>query len=267
MDTLFWIISKVYSNLASPNNGLLILLVLGVILLWTRFKLAGKWLVSMTTGILLIFAVLPVSFLILLPLEERFPAPTTIPDKIDGIIVLAGAEEASITAARGQPSIDGGAERLTTFVALARIYPEARLVFTGGMGGLTNQKFDRTVTARKLFDQLGLDSKRVEYENKSRNTAESATYTYEMIKPRNQENWILVTSASHIPRSVGVFRKVGWDVIPYPVDYKTTGEARLHNSGLIGTYWAGVALHEWIGLLAYRITGKTSELFPSPSSS
>jgi len=266
MDTLFWICSKIFSHIASPNSFLLILSVLGAILLWTRFKLAGKWLVSLAAGFLLIFAALPVSSLLLIPLEERFPVPV-LPDKIDGIIVLAGAEEASITAARGQPAIASNGERLTTFVALARIYPEARLVFTGGMGGLTNQNFDRTVTVRMLFDQLGLDSKRVEYENKSRNTAESANYTYDMINPQNQENWILITSASHIPRSVGIFRKIGWDVIPYPVDYKTTGEVKLYYSGLNGTYWAGIALHEWIGLLAYRITGKISELFPSPGSS
>jgi len=263
MESVFWVVSKIIWNLIAPETLLLFLLILGAGLLWTRRNKGGRFIITVTVAIVAMVSVLPFSTWILRPLEERFSIPQKLPDRVDGIIVLAGAENISVTAARGQPSFHGGGERLTTFVWLAHIYPEAILLFTGGSGSLTNQKHKSAATARKIFDQIGLDPKRVQFESDSKNTAENASKSYELIQPNPNQRWILVTSAFHMPRSVGLFRKAGWNVIPYPVDFKTTQSSSLNfDIREVGKLSQG--LREWIGILAYRMVGKTSELFPHP---
>lgn len=266
MDTLFWILSKAIWMLVSPDNGLLFLLVLGTILQFTKRKVLGRRLITFTSMTILILAVFQVDRLILLPLENRFPAPKSLPKSIDGIIVLGGAENARVTHARGQVALLDSAERLTTFVELSRRYPNAKLVFTGGAGALNEQMFKGADAAKLFFEQLGLDANRVQYESDSRNTFENARNSFEMLRPKAEENWILITSAWHMPRSVGVFRKAGWPVIPYPVDFSTSGEMEygLEFYGLSAVSSVSWVLREWVGILAYRLVGRTSELFPGP---
>jgi len=131
---------------------------------------------------------------------------------------------------------------------------------------LNKQQFVLADTARILFEQLGLSEDRVQFESKSRNTIENARLSFDIAKPQKGESWVLVTSASHMPRAVGVFRKIGWPVIPYPVDFNTTGkiEFRISLDGLRNISSLSWALHEWAGIVAYRLMGRTSELFPGP---
>ena len=263
MDSIFWVVSKVVWSLIAPETLLLFLLILGAGLLWTRRNKRGRFIITVTVAVVAMVSILPFSTWVLSPLEGRFSIPKKLPDQVDGIIVLAGAENIPVTAARGQPSLHGGGERLTTFVWLAHIYPDAILLFTGGSGSLTNQKYKSATTARKIFDQLNLDPARVQFESSSKNTAENASKSHELIQPNPDQRWILVTSAFHMPRSVGLFRKAGWNVIPYPVDFKTTKSPSLNfDIREVGKLSQG--LREWIGLLAYRVAGKTSELFPHP---
>lgn len=267
MDTFFWLLSKILWTLISPNKVVLILLFAGTVLLWTTRQMLGRWLVSMSALTLLVFALFPVNVLLLTPLEERFSPPTELPANITGIIVLSGPEKPVITMTRGQPSLDAGGERLTTFVALARHYPKARLIYAGGAGSLLFQDYKSNETARKLFEQLGLNLDRVVFDTKARNTFENAVNTFNFLGQKNKGDWILITSAFHMPRSIGVFRNVGWNVIAYPVDYQTSGEWGYDWS--IGTLDNIIAfskgLHEWLGLIAYRVTGKTAVLFPKPA--
>ena len=145
----------------------------------------------------------------------------------------------------------------------SHVYPDAVLLFTGGSGSLTDQKNKSSGVARMIFSQLGLDLERIQFESDSKNTAESALRSYELIQPSPDQPWILITSAFHMPRSVGLFRKVGWNVIPYPVDFSTTKRADLSfNLQNIGSFSQGI--REWIGLLVYRTFGKTSSFFPGP---
>jgi len=263
MESVFWVVSKIAWALIAPESFLLFLMILSAGLLWTRYNKQGRILISSTVIIIATVSVLPLSYWVLRPLEDRFTIPEKLPDRIDGIIVLAGAEDISVTAARGQPSFSDGGERLTTFVWLAHVYPDAVLLFAGGSGSLTNQENKPSIVASKIFSQIGLDPKRVLYESDSKNTSENALKSYELIKPTPDKRWILVTSAFHMPRSVGLFRKVGWNVIPYPVDFKTTKRAGLSfNLQNIGSFSQGI--REWIGLLVYRTFGKTSSFFPGP---
>ena len=176
----------------------------------------------MVAGLLVIVNIIPIAELLLLPLENRFPVPSVDSKRIDGIIVLGGSEEPQISFARKQYALNEGGERLISFASLAKRFPKARLIFSGGSGSLFKDN-NESDSARLVFQELGMDISRIEFDTKSRNTYESAINIYQMVKPKYDENWILITSAFHMPRSVGVFRKGGWRVIPYPVDYRSTG--------------------------------------------
>ena len=184
-----------------------------------------------------------------------------------GIVVLGGALDEDLGSARGTPSLNEAAPRLTAGVELARKYPDARLVFTGGSASLSGAGRDEAEGVRALWLALGVPAARITLESKSRNTYENATMTRAIVQPRPGERWLLVTSAAHMPRSVGIFRRVGWPVIAYPVDYRTFGDARDDKpttEALDSFRRLDVALHDWVGLIAYRVTGKTDALFPAP---
>lgn len=251
----------------APAKVVLILLFLGTVLLWTRKNALGRWLISIAALILMVGTLLPMSSFLLWPLEERFSPPSELPKSITGIIVLGGPEKAGVTATRGQPSLSEGGERLITFVGLARRYPEAQLIFAGGSGSLTSQEYKSNDTARMLFELLGLNTERVLYDAKARNTYENAVNSFELIGRKPEGNWILITSAFHMPRAVGIFRKVGWRVIPYPVDYQTTGHWKFDwTFASLDKYLEfSRGVKEWTGLFVYWMTDKTSEFFPKPA--
>jgi uncharacterized SAM-binding protein YcdF (DUF218 family) len=258
--------SKIIWWFLDPANVLLAVLVLGVVLTWTGRRRLGQWLVGLTTLAFLAVAVLPIGTWLLAPLENRFPAVREIDEPVAGIILLGGAVNQFMTVDRGQPSLNGATERITEFIALARRYPHAKTIYTGGSGALTNQDLKEALVVKMVMDQIGFDYSQMIFESESRNTYENAIRTFERIRPAPGEKWILVTSANHMPRSVGVFRAAGWEVIPYPVDYMTKSKERPGLGFSLSTGLSGFsfATKEWIGLLAYRALGRTEALFPGP---
>ncbi len=261
-----FVFSKIFWWFVSPSNVFLVALILGVVLLWTPWRRAGRRLMGVVAGVAVIISTLPLGTWLIAPLESRFPQVREIPASVVGAITLGGAVNQFMTAARDQTALSGGAERLTEFVAIARRRPELRLVYTGGSGSLTRQDLKETVVARRLFGEIGLDPARVIYEDQSRNTYENAVMTHALIRPKPDDTWILVTSAMHMPRSVGVFRKAGWKVLPYPVDYQTdgNGEYRYFNGIANGLGKLSSAIREWVGLIGYRAMGRTDSVFPAP---
>jgi len=131
---------------------------------------------------------------------------------------------------------------------------------------LFQQDLKETTVARRFFTEIGLDTGQIIYEGDSRNTHENATRTRDLVKPAPGEKWILITSAIHMPRSVGVFRAAGWTIVPYPVDYSTTGNSRyrLFRSFSSGFRNFSRGAHEWIGMLAYWALGRSDRLYPGP---
>jgi uncharacterized SAM-binding protein YcdF (DUF218 family) len=266
MDSAFWIASKFIWEIFSPDRFLLLLLFFGVALLWTKHSNAGRWLLTSLSIILFLVTFFPVSNILLLPLENRFQVPLELPEQVDGIIVLGGSENTQLTMARGQPVLYDSAERLTMFVSLAKRYPNAKLVFAGGSGQVTGQEYKESFTARMLFYQLGLNVGRVVFESNSRHTAESSTLSYQMVMPKLRERWILIGSAFRMPRAFGAYKNAGWNIIPYPVDFKTSGKLDfdIDSFSFSGVERVSLGVREWLGLLAYWLSGKTEDLFPSP---
>ncbi len=262
---MFFVLSKLFGIFGQPDNLLLAALVVGAVLLWTRARQVGRRVITASVVIALVIATVPIGNTLLVPLENRFPQ-RALPDKVDGIVVLGGQVDQRITAARHRPTLKGSGERMTAFVALARLYPHAKLVFTGGSALLDHPEMKEAPVARAFFRQQGLDPARIVFEDRSRNTYENALYTKQLVKPKPGETWVLVTSASHMPRAYGCFSQLGWTMLPYPVDYVTEGVYALTLMYSLGggLYRLDLALHEWLGLLIYRMYGYTNALFPAP---
>lgn len=262
---LAYVLSKVLWFAVRPGTLAVLLAVFGLALVW-RGRRFGRWPLLLGIGFFVMVITTPIPPLLLLPLEERFARPADMPAKVAGIIVLGGAVDQNLTEARGIPALNGAAERMTEGVALARRYPDARLVFTGGQGSLVHGSLNEADVARALWTAMGVPENQVIYEDKSRNTHQNAVLSKALVNPQPGETWLLVTSASHMPRSVGVFRKVGWDVVPWPVNFRTgRGFAALYDAPFperIGQFEGGV--REWIGLTAYWLMGRTDALFPAP---
>jgi uncharacterized SAM-binding protein YcdF (DUF218 family) len=264
---MFFVASKIFWFVAEPVSLAIVVGVLGLLLGFTRFARAGR---ALTAGAIIVLAaglLTPLGALILRPLEDRFPPPPANISAPAGIIVLGGALDTEKSEARGQVFLTADAARMTAGIELARRYPSARLVFTGGAAGLLIEERAEAIGARKLWLSLGVPEERMTFEKKSRNTWENALFTRNLVKPKPGETWLLVTSAWHMPRSVGIFRRLGFDVIPYPVAYRTFGDERdflLPTSMIDKVIMLDYSVREWVGLLAYRLAGKTNALFPAP---
>jgi uncharacterized SAM-binding protein YcdF (DUF218 family) len=181
--------------------------------------------------------------------------------------VLGGPIDADLSAAHGVTVVSGAADRLIAAAALARRYPNARIVYTGGSANLISNDAKEADYARSLFESLGISKERLVMERRARNTQENAEFSKALAAPKSGERWLLVTSAYHMPRSVGLFRKAGFAVEPYPVDWRQRGTIDLLTFSIVANEGLGrvdTGVREWIGLVAYWVTGKTSEFFPGP---
>jgi uncharacterized SAM-binding protein YcdF (DUF218 family) len=261
---MFFTLSKTLVHLERPGDLLLLLLVAGLVLAWfTRARRAGLIVASAAALLLAAVAVLPVARWINAPLENRFPQPAALPARVDGLIVLGGAVDPGTSLLRARPTLNAEAERMTEFVRLAKLYPRARLLFSGGSGLPVPPPLSEAQTARWFFQQQGVDVGRMLFEGRSRDTYENVLFSKALARPRPGETWLLVQSARDVPRSMGIFRALGWPVIPVPVAYKTVnGGGVIDFAGNLGAVDDGV--HEWLGLLVYRLSGRTDTLFPAP---
>lgn len=262
---MFYIVSKLFWFIAAPTNLLLLCATAGVLCLYTRFARTGRLLVTVGVASLLLLSFTPLARIMIRPLDDRFPQVQDDKTPIHGIVVLGGA----IYHGRNRVQLNEAAERMTEAVRLAQLHPDAKLVFSGGS---TNLVSDVTWTeageAGNLFRSLGIAPERLVLEDASRNTQENATFTARLIKPKPGERWILITSAYHMPRSMGVFRKAGLDLEAYPVDYNSEGTTkdyvRFNSQWARRLVLADTAIKEWIGLAAYRMSGYTASVFPGP---
>jgi uncharacterized SAM-binding protein YcdF (DUF218 family) len=184
---------------------------------------------------------------------------------VDGILLLGGDEKPYLSDKRGQPVVYDSARRYIEFAALAREYPKAKLVFSGGSGLITpDAKLKDSEIAKQTLESLGVPVDRMAFEDMSRNTHENAVKSAELLKPTPQQNWLLVTSAWHMARSMACFRHEGWNVYPAPTGYMTDGEMSSKPQFNLEEHLLKISLaaHEYYGLVAYRLLGFTDTLWP-----
>jgi len=262
MDTLFFWASKIIWALISPDSLLLFLFVLGMLLLNTRRRAWGHRLLIICCTSLAVIAFFPVGEWFIYPLEKRFAVQPTLPAHVDGIIVLGGSINGTNSAAWGQIESNETAERIHAFADLASRYPQAKLVFTGGSGSIRNQDIREANFITTLAATLGIASDRLLIESESRNTWENALYSKQKFGVGRDEHWVLITSAFHMTRSIGAFCAQDWPVIPWPVDHRTERGNLLRIELNLAQHLSllTISAREWVGLLAYRITGKSTQL-------
>ena len=264
---MFFEFSKIAGFLVSPVH---MLVSLGfAFTFWPQLskRSASFRIVQFLLGVLLSMLILPIGNELLVPLETRFPVPAKLPDQVDGIIVLGGAVDEVVSAGRGFLSVNAEAERLMAPDSLLRLYPNARLIFSGGSGSIFPGPFKESDKVRSFWRDAIVDRGQVLYEEASRNTFENALLTKDLVHPKPGEKWLLVTSAAHMPRSIGLFRKADFDVIPYPVAFKSTGkDGQWYVPRTAGAALGHIetAVHEYVGLWIYYQTGRIDDLFPGP---
>ncbi len=264
---MFFALARILGFFALPSNLFVIVGLVGLVLLCTRFTRLASWLVVTSIVLVAVAGLSPLGNVLILPLEQRFPPWSPSHGAPDGIVVLGGAIEPEISAARGVVALNEAAERIIATVELARRYPNAAIVFSGGSNALLFDREPEAPYAVRVLVALGVARDRITAEEQSRNTIENAVFSRLIAAPKPGQRWLLVTSAYHMPRAVAAFRAAGFPVEAYPVDWRTRGpaDARLPFRSLSkGLRQTDLGVHEWVGLLAYRLTGKTTQLFPAP---
>lgn len=260
MDTLFFITSKLIGALLRPDTWIVLALavvVLAVVLNRRRFAL---WVGSVMLSVLVALAILPLGDLFLQPIERTYRAEPSL-GQVGGIIVLGGGEDARASAFWGHMQLNEGGERYTAALALARRFPQARLLFTGGSGALLDLSGAETSEADmagRFFRDQGIAPERLLLEGKSRNTAENARLSLALATPAADETWVLVTSAFHMPRAIRSFEATGWTgLVPWPVDYRTSAFSDGIGWNLTRNLQVlNIAIREQVGQLAYRLTSR-----------
>src|SRR5215467_15286941 len=220
---MFFVVSKVLGFFAAPSNLFVSIGIIGIVLLCTRFRRLASWLVVTSLVLLAIAGLSPLCNALILPLEDRFPPWDPSHGAPDGIVVLGGAISPGVSDARGSVALDEAAERITATAELAKRYPDARIIFSGGSGSLLERDGPEAPFAVRELLALGVAHDRIIAEEQSRNTIENAAFSRLLANPKPNERWLLVTSAYHMPRSMAAFRAVDFPVEAYPVDWRTRG--------------------------------------------
>jgi uncharacterized SAM-binding protein YcdF (DUF218 family) len=257
---MFFYASKIVWFVIQPSTLLLLLFVLGLLLYRIGRTRAGIRVLVAAVAIYAIGGLSPLATAMMLSLEEPYSAPSVKDIKrLDGIIVLGGMLDPYLSSKRGEIALNEAAERLTETAALAYRFPQARIVFSGGDSGVLYRSTSEASFARQFFTQIGVDPARITLESQSRNTWENAVFTKKLINPKPGERWLLVTSASHMRRAMGCFRAAGFDVTPWPVDFRTSGpEDLLVLPPGPSDAWNRIdtVTREWVGYVAYALTGR-----------
>ena len=267
---MFFVLSKTFWFFAQPSSLICAAIIFGLLLArstgWSR---TGNRLAWGGLAMLLFAGFGPLSNMVVLPLEQRFPARYgKLPEGlVAGIIVLGGYEDGRITQARGTLTLNEAAERITETAVLAHRLPDVPVIVSGGSGAIVLEDRPAATAIGAFLQTMGIAAARIRLEDKSKTTYENAVFTRTLVSPKPGDRWILVTSAAHMPRSVGAFRGQGFEVIAWPADFRTKdlGDAlRPFGSLPAGLKRLDEAVMEWVGLLAYRWLGRTDVLFPAP---
>ncbi len=193
---------------------------------------------------------LPLPDALLRHMENQYPIPQGSLQPYVGVVVLGGA----IGIPYGEQDVrrytlGTGAQRMTAPVALLRQYPHLLLLFSGGQSDVIAREISVADAAREFYASMGVSPDRLLYERAARNTYENAVLSARVPGVDKTQPWLLVTSAWHMPRSMALFQREGWNVTPYPVDYLTGSYTPWSNLSIAeGAQRWEMLLHEVVGL-------------------
>ncbi len=246
--------SKIIWVVLNPLNLLLIFLIIGFFFKIINMKIISKSFYALSLIFFVIVGIFPTGNIILSKLEKSYPALTTLPSHLDGILILGGPSGPGLTREHGQVSFNEAGERLTESVKLIKNYQSSKIIFSGG---------SHTYVAKKFFSEMDIDVSDIIFESKSRNTFENILFSKKIINPKEFENWLLVTSSFHMSRAINVAEKLNWKFIPYPVDFRTSKKLISFKPGLalLDNFNSfNLASHEVTGLISYYLLGRSSKI-------
>lgn len=266
MSELFFIVSKIVWSVLSPSALFVWLTLLALVLLYRGYLQAAKTLLLTMTLIAFTVMAYPVGDILLEKLEQRFSVPATLPAQIDGIIVLGGGEQLKTSLSWQAPQSGEAGDRYLAAAMLARQYRQTPVWVSGGSNLLQLAAHKEVADIhRQLLLMAGVPAAQIYIEQNSRNTFENLQ-NLQQVLPDADGQYLLVTSAFHMPRSMGIARKLGLNMIAYPVDYRSqrSGQRQVDFALFEHLLTLEPAIHEWLGLTVYYLTGKTNQLLPGP---
>jgi len=263
---MFPYFTRILWMIAQPISLIALLLVLALLLMWLRRRRLAATAIGLAALMLGLFCFTTFAYVLVAPLENRFVRPAE-PGHVDGIVVLGGAMETEVNTARHSWELKRSGDRFVETLRLALRHPEARILIAGAGSILSPGEDSEAEAGARFFRDFGIAPERLVLEDESRNTEENAINAKAVGQPQPGETWLLVTSAFHMPRSVGLFRRADFPVIPWPTDYMAPGNDRIglkFDEAAENLAISNIALREWIGLFGYYLTGRIDELVPGP---
>lgn len=262
-----FVLSKLVWIVAQPLSLAFLGILLGVMAIVVGWRRLGLFLNVAAAAVLFVTLYTTAGSVVLQALEARFPRPVAEPQSLSCMIVLGGAFETEVTTTRGGIEFNQGADRFVEALRLALRHPEARILVSGGDGSLSGAFEGDASASERFFAAFGVPSDRLVRETTSRTTFENVENSKSALAGNGLENCLLVTSAFHMPRSMGLMRKAGIAVTPWPTDYRTSGQASLGidlTQPTVNAQQSSTAMREWLGLVGYYLAGRIGELYPAP---
>ena len=260
-----FIFSKLVWVFGQPLSVAFFLIVLGLLAQALRLRKSALLLSGLSAVVLFVTLYTTAGNYLLQGLENRFPKPAQDPESLQCMIVLGGAFESEVNTARHGIEFSAAADRFIETLRLAQKFPQSRILISGGDGSISGTYEGDAAASTRFFPLFGVRRERLVEEAASRTTFENAMNTKDLLAQNGLSNCLLITSGYHMPRSVGIFRKLGIDVTPWPTDFRTDGEVRPgidFTQPSLNAQNTSTAVREWFGLVGYYLAGRTSELYP-----
>ena len=260
-----FVISKLFWLIAQPMSLVMLLIIFGIVSGAYGNSKIRLLCLSGAASILFIALFTTSGAIATGVLEKRFSRPATLETAPTCAIILGGGFDGTISKVRGGFEMGSAGDRFVEGLRIARLYPDMTLIITGGDPTLDHTTEGDAHIAERFFSEFGIAPSRLILERASRNTEENAALTAPVLQANGLSSCLLITSAFHMPRSAGLFRKAGVDFIPWPVDFKTTGQETFsldffelgNNAALLE-----ISLHEFVGLAVSYMNGKSDTFFP-----
>ena len=256
-------LSKTLWLILNPFNIFILFTLFSILLFFLTFKRLSKIIFLINFSVLLSISIFPIGNYLIYIIEKEFHTHTKIPDNIDGVLILGGTTDAEMFKEYGQISLNGSAERLVESIEIIKKFKNSKIIFTGGSGILNRPDLDHAQVAKLFYEKMGINLTRIIFENKSRNTFENIIFSKKIAEPKNNQSWLLITSASHMKRALLIGEKHNWYFTPYAVDFLNTKNFKIRPNfellSNLNSFQKGS--HEWLGLISYYLLGRTSKIF------
>ena len=255
-------LSKIIWIVLNPFNLIIFLFLFATIANFFKYKKIFKYIFYPTLIFFLTISFFPIGKYLIYIIEKEYHNPPDIPPDVDGILILGGATNPLLSEQFNKTNFNDSADRLIHSIPLIKKNKKAKIIFSGGSGFINRPELDHAKHVKKFFISMNLNTDEIFFENKSKNTYENILFSKKIVAPKKNEKWIVVTSAFHMNRAIFIAEKYNWELTPYAVDFTQSKKLFLRPNlnllGNINTLQHGS--HEWIGLIAYYLMGRTSRI-------